>query len=172
MKLKELAKQIAQYVTSWFKKKNKEQEEQDRQQQLTAYNNYAQYMQPEIQSALAEVFRQTTISNHLCPIRTKSDFLLSDYDFVNNNNNFIIVYHFSWTKANETAIPTTVLHQMKNRMNQAVYSVQQNYNKVFFTLSDWEKELFIYNHQVLYHGFRIIDCKDDEDAVILSVVLN
>lgn len=160
---------IREYLKQWYSQENNKYYAQKRQQQAIAYDNYSRHAQQLLQNALAEVFKQTTISSKLTTIRTTTDLIPAGYELLNE---YSTIYKFAWIKSGEDIIATPVLAQFTLRMNQAIRNIMKRYSYIYFQLSDFEKIEFINNNPALYNGFHVIDCKDDCDAIILSVAFD
>lgn len=167
--MKEFLRATSKYLKNWYSQQNEKYLALKRQEQVLIYDSYSKHAQLLLQNALTEVFKQTTISSKLAPIRTTTDLIPVGYEIINE---YATVYKFAWIKSCEDVISTTILSQFTLRMNQAIRNIMSRYSYMYMQLSDFQKLEYIENNPAMYNGFHIIDCKDDCDAIILSVAFD
>ena len=137
------------------------------QREFLAKREFANYAQGQLQKALFQILSRTTIAPQLCTLRYPTDLLPLEPEIRAGNST---IYYFAWTKNDPSScIARAILPKLSQKMNIAISSELKKLAREF-QYWDWQSQQdFIYLHPALYNGFRVIECTDMGDEIILAV---
>lgn len=122
----------------------------------------------QIQAEIANILRQTHITNRLSFINHVGDFLPCNYKIINNTLRF----YFLWTKTNPNdCFDSFALDNLVHNMNLAIINYVNRYIVIFQRLNDYEKREFYCQHPSFNFGFKVLNIKDKQDSIVIEMEL-
>ena len=135
----------------------------DYEQQIR--NQYNTTAQLALQDALFQVLGNVNIAPSLCTLNNPQDLMPQGYKIMSGTT----VYYYGWCKSSSSKIASSVLHRYTQRMNTVILTGHNRFIESLRWNDEYTQLLLIQEHGILYNGFKVITCKDDDDMIILAV---
>lgn len=124
-------------------------------------------IQDKLQDGLFQALNGMTINPQLCRLNVPQDLSPCKERLLEDP----VAYYFSWTKTDTTSICNTILQRCTKKINNAIDSKCRRLSAQYNNLDQYGQMQLIQSNPALYNGFKVMECKDDGDSIILAVQL-
>lgn len=136
------------------------------EQQIRDQYNFVAQIQ--LQNALFQVLSNSSLFPLLSKLNYPQDLLPCGYDISEDETK----YFYMWSKKSFDTISVSTLHRYTDNMNSLISSEYFKFRIYLQQFDYYTQAELIQMNPLLFNGFHICACKDNNDSIILSAKYN